>query len=143
MKQRHSTYQVMPYTKIRRIMAAEFRSSRGTPMIHGLIEVDVSKARAYLRDQKAKTGEALSFTAFLITCLAQAVEEHKTVQASRKRNKCLILFDDVDVLTYIDRGGAPMPYIIRSANHKTVREIHQEIRAAQVEDVAKAAAVSN
>ena len=32
-----------------------------------------------------------------------------------------------------------MPYIIRAANHKTVREIHQEIRAAQVQDVAKAA----
>jgi 2-oxoacid dehydrogenases acyltransferase (catalytic domain) len=42
-------------------------------------------------------------------------------------------------LTYIERGVAPMPYIIRAANHKTVREIHQEIRAALVQDVAKAA----
>jgi hypothetical protein len=46
-------------------------------------------------------------------------------------------------LTYIERGEAghslPMPSIIRAANHKTVREIHQEIRAAQVQDVAKAA----
>ena len=32
-----------------------------------------------------------------------------------------------------------MPYIIRAANHKSVREIHHEIRAAQVQDVAKAA----
>ena len=112
-------------------------------MMHGLIEVDVSRARAYLRDQKAKTGEALSFTAFLIACLAQAVEEHKAVQASHKGSKHLILFEEVDVLTYIERGAAghslPMPSIIRVANHKTVREIHQEIRAAQGQDVAQAA----
>jgi pyruvate/2-oxoglutarate dehydrogenase complex dihydrolipoamide acyltransferase (E2) component len=143
MKQQHIDYQVVPYPKIRRFMAAEFRSSHHTPMIHGLIEVDVSRARAHLRDQKAKTGEALSFTAFLIACLAQAVEEHKAVQASRKGSKHLILFEEVDVLTYIERGEAghslPMPYVIRAANHKTMREIHHEIRAAQVQDVAKTA----
>ncbi len=139
MKQQHSDDQVVPYPKIRRFMAAEFRSSHHTPMIHGLIEVDVSRARAHLRDQKANTGEALSFTAFLMACLAQAVEEHKAVQAMRLGRKHLILFEEVDVLTYIERGAAPMPYIIRAANHKTVREIHHEIRAAKVQDVAKAA----
>jgi pyruvate/2-oxoglutarate dehydrogenase complex dihydrolipoamide acyltransferase (E2) component len=138
MKQQLSADQVVPYPKIRRLMAAEFRSSHHTPMIHGLLEVDVSRARAHLRNQKAKTGESLSFTAFLIACLAQAVEEHKAVQASRKGSKHLILFEEVDVLTYIERGVAPMPYIIRAANHKTVREIHHEIRAAQVQDVAQA-----
>jgi pyruvate/2-oxoglutarate dehydrogenase complex dihydrolipoamide acyltransferase (E2) component len=143
MKQQHSDDQVVPYPKIRRFMAAEFRSSHRTPVIHGLIEVDVSRARAHLRDQKAKTGESLSFTAFLIACLAQAVDEHKAVQASRLGRKHLILFEEVDVLTYIERGVAehslPMPYIIRAANHKTVREIHHEIRTVQVQDVAKAA----
>ena len=139
MKQQHIDDQVVPYPKVRRFMAAEFRLSQHMPMIHGLIEVDVSRARAHLRAQKAKTGESLSFTAFLIACLAQAVEEHKAVQAMRLGSKRLILFEDVDVLTYIERGVAPMPSIIRAANHKTVREIHQEIRAAQVQDVAKAA----
>jgi pyruvate/2-oxoglutarate dehydrogenase complex dihydrolipoamide acyltransferase (E2) component len=143
MKQQYSDDQVVPYPKIRRFMAAEFRASRHMPMIHGLIEVDVTRARAHLRDQQAKTGEALSFTAFLIACLAQAVEEHKAVQAFRLGSKHLILFEEVDVLTYIERGGTghslPMPSIIRAANHKTVREIHHEIRAAQVQDVAQAA----
>jgi pyruvate/2-oxoglutarate dehydrogenase complex dihydrolipoamide acyltransferase (E2) component len=139
MKQQHVDYQVVPYPKIRRFLAIELRSSHHTPMIHGLIEVDVSKARAHLREYKAHTGEALSFTAFLIACLAQAVEEHKAVQAMRKGRKHLLLFEEVDVLTYIERGVAPMPYIIRAANRKTVREIHHEIRTAQVQDVAKAA----
>jgi pyruvate/2-oxoglutarate dehydrogenase complex dihydrolipoamide acyltransferase (E2) component len=139
MKQQHSDDQMVPYPKIRRFMAAEFRASQHTPMIHGLIEVDVTRARAHLREHKAKTGEALSFTAFLIACLAQAVEEHKAVQAFRLGSKRLILFDEVDVLTYIERGVAPMPYIILAANRKTVREIHHEIRTAQVQDVAQVA----
>src|SRR6516165_7195095 len=104
MKEQHIDYKVVPYSKIRRLMAAEFRLSHHMPMIHGLIEVDVTRARTHLREQKAKTGEALSFTAFLIACLAQAVEEHKAVQASRKGSKHLILFEEVDVLTYIERG---------------------------------------
>jgi pyruvate/2-oxoglutarate dehydrogenase complex dihydrolipoamide acyltransferase (E2) component len=142
MKQKHVDYKMVPYPKIRRFMAAARRSVQRTPRMHGLIEVDVSRARAFLRDHKAKTREALSFTAFIIACVAKAVDENKSVQASRKGSKHLILFDDVDVLTYIERvvaGQAQiMPYIIRAANRKTFREIHQEIRAAQVEDVAKA-----
>ncbi len=139
MKQQHATYQLVPYPKIRRFMAAAFRSTHHKPMIHGLLEVDVSGARAFLRDQKAKTGKSLSFTAFLIACLAKAVDEHKAVQAFRKGSKRLILFDEVDVLTDIERDVAGrkyiVPSIIRAANRKTVRELHDEIRAAKLADV--------
>jgi pyruvate/2-oxoglutarate dehydrogenase complex dihydrolipoamide acyltransferase (E2) component len=139
MKQQHADYQVVPYPKYRRWMAAAFRSTHHKPMIHGLLEVDVSVARAFLRDHKAKTVESLSFTAFLIACLAKAVDEHKAVQAFRQGSKRLILFDEVDVLTNIERDVAGqkyiIPYIIRAANRKTVRELHDEIRAAQGADV--------
>jgi hypothetical protein len=141
MKQQHVDYQVIPNPKLRRWFAAAFRSAQHAPMMHGLLEVDVSRARAFLREQKAKTGESLSFTAFLIACLAQAVEEHKAVQAIRLGRKRLILFEEVDVYTFIERdvaGQVPiMPSVVRAANRKTVREIHQEIRAAQVQDVEK------
>jgi pyruvate/2-oxoglutarate dehydrogenase complex dihydrolipoamide acyltransferase (E2) component len=141
MKHKHVDYQVVPNPKIRRWYAAAFRSAQHTPIMHGLIEVDVTRARAHLRDQKAQTGESLSFTAFLITCLAKALDEHKAVQARRKGLKRLVLFDEVDVFIMIERdvaGQVPlMTSIIRAANRKTVREIHQEIRAAQREDVEK------
>jgi len=142
MKQRHADDQVVPYPKIRRLEALAYRSVQHKSMMHGLLEVDVTRARAFLREYKANTGESLSFTAFLIACLAKAVDEHKSVQAYRKGSKHLILFDDVDVYTPIERNVAGqkqlMPSIIRAANRKTLREIHQEIRAAQVQDVAKA-----
>jgi len=141
MKQQHADYQVVPYPKIRRWMAAMFRSVQHKPMIHGLIEVDVTRARAHLREHKATTGESLSFTAFLTACLAKAVDEHKAVQACRKSSKHLIVFEEVDVYLPIEHDVAgqkqPMPYILRAANRKTVREIHHEIRAAQVQGVTK------
>jgi pyruvate/2-oxoglutarate dehydrogenase complex dihydrolipoamide acyltransferase (E2) component len=142
MKQQHINYQVVSYSKASHFMAAARRSFQRTPRMHGLIEVDVTRAREFLREYKVKTGEALSFTAFLIACLAKAVEEHKAVQANRQGSKHLIVFEEVDVLIYIERDVAGqtqiMPYIIRAANHKTFREIHQEIRAAQVQYVAQA-----
>ena len=141
MKQQHADYQVVPYPKIRRWMAAMFRSVQHKPMIHGLLEVDVTRARAHLKEHKATTGESLSFTAFLIACLGKAVDEHKAVQAYRKGSKRLVLFDEVDVYTPIEHDMAGqkqvLPSIIRAANRKTVREIHHEIRAAQVQDVTK------
>jgi pyruvate/2-oxoglutarate dehydrogenase complex dihydrolipoamide acyltransferase (E2) component len=142
MKQNNDDYQVVPYPKDRRAAAVLYRSVQRKPMIHGLIEVDVTRARAFLREHKAKTGESLSFTAFIATCLGKAVDENKSVQAYRKGRKHLILFDDVDVTTRIERDVSGQKqitnYTIRAANRKTFREINYEIRAAQVEDVAKA-----
>jgi pyruvate/2-oxoglutarate dehydrogenase complex dihydrolipoamide acyltransferase (E2) component len=110
-------------------------------MIHGLLEVDVTAARAYLREHKAQTGESLSFTAFLTTCLGKAVDEQKVVQAVRQGNKRLLIFDDVDVWIPIEREAAGQKlltaHIVRAANRKTFLEIHREIRAAQAADVTR------
>src|SRR5512135_2238122 len=142
MKRQHVDYQVVPFPKLRRLEAVMDRSVQHKPMIHGLLEVDVTKACTHLRDHKATTGESLSFTAFLMACLAKAVDEYKAVQAIRLGSKHLILFEEVDVYTPIEREVAGqkqiMSCIIRAANRKTMREIHQEIRAAQVQDVAQA-----
>jgi pyruvate/2-oxoglutarate dehydrogenase complex dihydrolipoamide acyltransferase (E2) component len=137
---KHSEDQVIPYPKSRRFMEEAIRSTHQKPMMHGLLEVDVTKARAYLRDVKARTGESPSFTAFVIGCLGRAVDEHKYVHALRKGGRHLILFRDVDVLTWIEReiAGQPavLPCIVRAANRKTFHEIHEDIRAAQVQDPA-------
>ena len=138
MKHQQVDYRVVPYPKYRRWMVAAFHSTRHKPVIHGLFEVDVTEARAFLRAYKTRTGESLSFTAFLIACLAKAVDENKGVQAYRQGGKRLVVFDDVDVLTDMERDVAGrkyvMPHILRAANRRTVRELHDEIRAAQRTD---------
>ena len=77
MKKLHSDVQIVPYSRLRRFEAAAGRSVRDKQLIHGLLEIDVTRARTLLREHKAKTGESLSFTAFLTSCLAKAIDEHK------------------------------------------------------------------
>ncbi len=139
MKHQHCGYQALPYPKFRRFTAASFRSVQHKPMIHGLLEADVTRTRAVLRAHKAKTGETLSFTAFLMACMAKAVDEHKAVQAMRQGRGRLVVFDDVDIYTPIEHDVAGhkrvVPHIVRAANRKSFYEIHREIRAMQVANV--------
>jgi pyruvate/2-oxoglutarate dehydrogenase complex dihydrolipoamide acyltransferase (E2) component len=104
-----------------------------------LVEIDVTEARSAIHALKVKTGQGMSFTGWIVKCLAQAVSEHKYVHALRNGQRQLVIFDDVDVSIIIERAVAgeklPMPYIIRKANEKTLAQIHAEIRAAQVAPV--------
>jgi pyruvate/2-oxoglutarate dehydrogenase complex dihydrolipoamide acyltransferase (E2) component len=112
-----------------------------------MLEVDVTAARDALRTQKAQTGEAISFTGWIIKCLAQTVGEYPHIHAVRKGRRKLILFRDVDVAIVVERtvstGGAsktlPMPYVIRKANEKSLAAIHAEIRSAQQAPIAAGA----
>src|SRR5574341_563818 len=103
--------------------------------VYALLEVDVTTARQFISEYKARTGEKISFTGYLAYCLARAVEEDKSVQAYLKGRKKLVMFDEVNVGLPVEReiGGkrTPIGYIIHGANHKTLLEIHQEIRAVQ------------
>jgi len=109
-------------------------------IMYALVEVDVTVTRQFIQDYKARTGEGLSFTGYLISCLAHAVDEDKTVQSYRKGSKQLILFDDVDVgfMIELEKAGkrALTGHVIRAANRKTFWEIHQEIRSVQSSQVA-------
>jgi pyruvate/2-oxoglutarate dehydrogenase complex dihydrolipoamide acyltransferase (E2) component len=103
-----------------------------------LVEVDVTRAREELKTRKDASGGAVSFTGWMIKCLAQAASEHKRSHAMRLGRRKLVLFDDVDVGVVIQRemtgaGGEamPLPYLIRKANEKSLDEIHAEIRGAQ------------
>jgi pyruvate/2-oxoglutarate dehydrogenase complex dihydrolipoamide acyltransferase (E2) component len=103
--------------------------------MYGLLEVDVTVARQFIADHRARTGERLSFTGYLAFCLARAVDENKEVQAYLKGRRQLVVFEDVDVGLMIERQSGdkrvPEGYVIRGANHKTFEQIHDEIRAVQ------------
>jgi pyruvate/2-oxoglutarate dehydrogenase complex dihydrolipoamide acyltransferase (E2) component len=132
-------FQIVPFPRVRQPVVDSLRQAKRMAPIHLLTEVDVTDARRRVREFKTTSGERLSFTAFLAACLAKAVDEDRSVQAYRRRRK-LVIYDDVDVSVLIERemGGskAPLfPHVVRAANKKTVAEIHDEIRAAQKEDV--------
>lgn len=136
MRTRRNTYQTKPFPRLRRALAITYDVVQRAHKVHGLIEVDVTDARRYLRSLEEQSGERLSFTAFIIACLARAVDENKMMNACRKGPRRLAIFDDVDVATAIERDlqgrKQPIIYSVRGANQKSIRAIHREIRAAQV-----------
>lgn len=103
--------------------------------IYGIVEINVTKARNYISEHEIKTGEKLSFTAWVIKCIAQAISEHREIQALKKGKMKLIVFDDVDVGLIVERQvkseRVPTQYVVRKANEKSFRQIHDEIRQAQ------------
>jgi pyruvate/2-oxoglutarate dehydrogenase complex dihydrolipoamide acyltransferase (E2) component len=103
--------------------------------VHGLVEFDITQAREAMRQQKAQTGEAFSFSAFILACLGQAIDANKQMHAYRNWRNQLIIFDEVDVNMLfeveVDDQKTIRPYILRGVNKKSLREIHEEIRAFQ------------
>lgn len=126
-------YRVEPFPAARRIVADAGHMGIRRHLIHGLLEFDVTHARLCIREHGARTGETLSFTAFLVCCLAQALAAHPHVQAYRNWRNQLIVFEDVDVVILIEpeSGTVAIPHIVREANRKTVIDISREIRAIQ------------
>jgi hypothetical protein len=131
----HTGYEVLPYPKIRRLMEDGGRLGREKHLVHGLFEMDVTEARRAVRAYRVRTGEGLSFMAFVVACVGRAVEQHKPVQACRARGEKLVLFDDVDVNTMfeveVDGQRIIRPHILRAVNTKGPRDLHAEIRAFQ------------
>jgi pyruvate/2-oxoglutarate dehydrogenase complex dihydrolipoamide acyltransferase (E2) component len=132
---KHADYQLVPFPITQRVIAALQRLAEHKHLMHALTEVDVTTPRQVIQEQKTRGEEPLSFTAFIAACLGKAVDEDKAVQAYRKGRNHLVLFEDVDISIMVEREVKgqkfPLAYVVRAANRKTAREIHQEIRAFQ------------
>lgn len=127
------TFTSVPFSVQRQVVVDSLEIGARRHIVHGLLEVDVTNVRRTIHEHKAKTGETLSFTAFVAMCVARAVDANKLVHAYRDWRNRLILFDDVDVVVMIEPqvDRVAIPHIIRAANKKTWRAIHDEIRAVQ------------
>ncbi len=104
-------------------------------IVHGLIEADVTHARNHIKEHKEKTGEALSFTAFLIHCLSEAIRQNPHLHAYRNWRNQLVIFENININTMveIDRYGKkiPIPHVFKGTNLKSFLDIHIEMRATQ------------
>lgn len=129
MKTKHLDFTIASFPKMRRVLSVMLHSVQRKNMMHGLVEMDITKAHQYIREYKARTGVSLSLTAFIVTCLARAVDENKSVQAYRKGKNQLILFEDVDVTVQVERKvegqmnpATSMPFTAssRQNGHRTV-----------------------
>jgi pyruvate/2-oxoglutarate dehydrogenase complex dihydrolipoamide acyltransferase (E2) component len=129
-------YDVEPIPPMRRFAFDSGYLGRRRHIVHGLIEVDVSEARSLIREHEGKTGEKLSFTAFILSCLSNAIEEHPHLHAYRDWRNRLVIYRDINItcMFEVDFGSKkiPVPHVFRGTNNKTFRDIHEELRATQI-----------
>jgi pyruvate/2-oxoglutarate dehydrogenase complex dihydrolipoamide acyltransferase (E2) component len=111
------------------------RMGRQKHTVHGLVEFDVTQARQAIRQHKTRTGESLSFTAFILVCLGKAIALNPPMHAYRSWQNQVVIFDEVDVNTLfeveVDGQKTLRPHILRGVNKKSFGEIHAEIRTFQ------------
>lgn len=135
-KQKLSGVTVKPISRAHQLIDDYTTEAKKKNLIWATTECDITVIRNILRTYQEKTGEKISFTAFLIAIIARVAEKHKyPINTMRKRRKKFYIFDDVDVMTNIERtvDGVKKPtnLTIRKAHTKTLKEIHEEIREAQ------------
>lgn len=132
-------FSVVPFPGPRRVIVGYLDAASRRHLVHALVEVDVTAPRETIREHGRRTGEILSFTAFVIACVARAVDEDRSVHAYRLGRRRLVVFDEVDVCALVERGkGAERiaaPYVFRAASARSLREIHEELRAVQAGEV--------
>jgi hypothetical protein len=137
------SYEAVPFPAQRNATLDTLRWARKRLTVATLLEVDVTRAREAIRVLRRRDGRGMSFTAWVIGCVARAAAEYPRVHAVRRGERELILFHEVDVAVLVERaigGGAegetlPMPFVVRRANEKSAREIHDELRRAQAASV--------
>lgn len=124
------SYSVESLPEGRREVLDLLQFARRVPVVHGLLEVDVSRARRALQE----CAEAVTFTTFVVACVGRAVEAHPDINV-RRAGQRLVRFHNVDIVVTAEHqtGGIslPLPQIVRDAGHRTVDEIAADLRQAR------------
>ncbi|MDQ2781925.1 MAG: 2-oxo acid dehydrogenase subunit E2 [Actinomycetota bacterium] len=101
--------------------------------MQGLIEVDVTTARALLSEQTPPG----SLTAFVVASLGRAAAAHPQVHAYRDWRGRLVEHSHVDVQTLIEvptqQGPFGLVHVVRDADVRGVTEISAELRAVKTD----------
>ncbi|MEA3477788.1 MAG: 2-oxo acid dehydrogenase subunit E2 [Bacteroidota bacterium] len=127
-------YTSKPLSFNRKMVAASASVTAGKNTIHSLSEVDITEPRRVIKVHFEKTGEKLSFTAYIVYCLAQVIKEHPHLNSFIRRNR-LITLEDVTISTLVEREfdgeKVPEPVNIKAAQDLTFHQISQLIREAK------------
>ncbi len=130
----NSGYKISPLSFNRRAVRASASVTKEKNTIHSLAEIDITTPRCLLREHFERTGEKLSFTAYIVSCLAQVMKEFPQFNSFIK-GRNLVVLDDVTISVLVERDidgeKVPEPIGIQQAQKKSFLEIHREIREAK------------
>lgn len=105
--------------------------------VNGLLEIDVTEARRLIKEAR-NGGSYISFTGWILKCLASAVKGFPEVNAYRK-GRYAYIFETVHIGIMVEREVdgelVPLPYVVRDCGTKSVHEISREIADVKKGDV--------
>ena len=127
-------YKSLPLSFNRRAVIASATVTKEKNAFHSFTEVDITVPRQFIKEHFERTGEKLSLTAYIVTCLARVVKDFPELNSFIKGRKHIIL-DDLTINVLIEREiseeKVPEPVGIKVAQEKTFYQIHKEIRDAK------------
>lgn len=127
-------YTSKPISFYRKMVRASAEVSAKNPMIHSVTQADVTLPRKLIREHYKQTGEKISFTGYIVYCLAQVLNQHPELNSFIRRNR-LVVLDDVTISVIVEREFdgemAPEPAVIHAAQNLTLHQVNDAIRKAQ------------
>jgi pyruvate/2-oxoglutarate dehydrogenase complex dihydrolipoamide acyltransferase (E2) component len=107
--------------------------------VTAMLEMDVTDSRAALKKYRQQHKVTASFTAWLISTIAQCIQQHEQVAACLKGRQKLILFGAVNVSVIVEKMvqgvKVPVPLLIENAQLLTVETITRLIREASQQEM--------
>lgn len=127
-------YKKIPLSFGRQMVAVSASVTKEKNAIHSITEVDISEPRKLIKQHLERTGTKLSFTSYIVCCLAKAITLYPEFNSFIKGNQ-LVILDDLTISVLIEREingeKVPEPIGINKAQQKTLIDIQKEIRKAQ------------
>lgn len=127
-------YKSLPLTINRRAVIASATVTKEKNTIHSFSEVDITEPRQKIKTHFEKTGEKISFTAYIVSCLAQTIKDYPEFNSFIKARK-LIVLDDITISVLVERDiegeKVPEPIGIKHTQDKSPIQIQAEIKKAK------------
>ena len=127
----------LPATRLLTIQTMNMTTGKKAHYVSGFLEIDVTEARRIIREAKS-SGTYISFTGWLLKCLASAMRDFPEVNAYRK-GRSLFSFETVNIGIMVERelegNKVPLPYLVKDCDTKSVHDISSEIASVKEGDV--------
>lgn len=128
---RARSHQAKKTEALRRLAIDGFRLVEGGHNTFALLEFDVTGLRAALRARR-REGSGGSLFAFFVKAIAASLARYPAFNAMVDRRRTTIFSGvDVNVPIELPGAGANKSYVIRDADTKSLKAIHDEIEAAR------------
>ncbi len=130
---RDSEFFTIKYPAVRQFTADIGRLDHGRHYVRALLEVDVTAALQKLRQLRAP-GRKISFLAWFVKVLADAVAQHPPINGVRRGRHKVVVFRQVNISVVVEKQvdgrAVPLPLVLRDVNDKTALQLNTEIQAA-------------